>query len=130
MAEKQYKNYDERFLKEESSAIEYSPGDFEEDVFEYTSDDSQYHMLVIKMKNENGEYVQTKDELYRLFLRHSIIVMSDSPFSDAFFPIYYSSDRELISSASYAVIAYMGEYQMFAMCESDFEKFKSNNSKS
>lgn len=63
MAEKQYKNYDERFLKEESSGsrpvIEYDLEDENE-----VLDDSE---MYFKAKFEDGSYCQTLEDLLSLF---------------------------------------------------------------
>lgn len=125
MAEKQYKNYDERFLKEKPIVINYSPEDPSEVLF-YQSDHSSVTYGIFKMKNENGEYVQTSDELYELFLKFPIICQPDRGLY-AFIPVFYYSDYELVNSTSYSVIGYTGQVRIFAMCQSDFEKFKEQN---
>lgn len=64
MAEKQYKNYDERFLKEESSGsrpvIKYYLGDVNEAL-----DDGP--TTYFKAKFEDGSYCQTLEDLLSLF---------------------------------------------------------------
>lgn len=124
MAEKQYKNYDERFLIEKPIVINYSQDDSSDMLF-YQSDHSSVSYGIIKMKNENGEYVQTSDELYELFLKFPIISLPDDGL--AFIPVFYYSDYELVNSTSYSVIGYIGQDRIFAMCQSDFEKFKEQN---
>lgn len=63
MAEKQYKNYDERFLKEESSGsrpvISYTISNPDE----VLNDDGMW----IKAKFEDGSYCQTLEDLLSLF---------------------------------------------------------------
>ena len=125
MAEKQYKNYDERFLQEKPIVINYSQDD-SSDILSYQSDHSSVSYVIIKMKNENGEYVQTSDELYELFLKFPIISLLDDGLF-VFIPGFYYSDYELVNSTSYSVIGYFGQIQIFAMCQSDFEKFKEQN---
>ena len=126
MAEKQYKNYDERFLKETPIVINYSQDD-SSDMLIYESDHSSVSYVIIKMKNENGEYVQTSDELHELFLGFPIISLPDGNGPTAFIPVFYYSDYELVDSTSYSVICYFGDIKIFAMCQSDFEKFKEQN---
>ena len=70
MAEKQYKNYDERFLKEESSGsrpvIEYDATNSDE-VIELDGDN-----LTIKGKFLDGSYCQNADDLKKIFTSGSL----------------------------------------------------------
>ena len=69
MAEKQYKNYDERFLKEESSGsrpvIEY----YLEDENEVIVSDRMY----LKGKFPDGSYCQSSQDMINLFISSPII---------------------------------------------------------
>lgn len=71
MAEKQYKNYDERFLKEESSGsrpvIEYYLED-ENEVLEDKSSD-----IYLKGKFPDGSYCQSSQDMINLFISSPII---------------------------------------------------------
>lgn len=65
MAEKQYKNYDERFLKEDSSSgsrpvISYTISDPDEAL-------NQAGNMSFKAKFEDGSYCQTSEDLIDLF---------------------------------------------------------------
>ena len=70
MAEKQYKNYDERFLKEESSGsrpvIEY----YQEDENEVLEDKSG---IYLKGKFPDGSYCQSSQDIINLFISSPII---------------------------------------------------------
>lgn len=75
MAEKQYKNYDERFLKEESSGSR--------PVISYTISDPdetfrQDGILFCKAKFEDGSYCQTLEDLLNLF-RSGFIFTLENP---------------------------------------------------
>lgn len=76
MAEKQYKNYDERFLKEESSGsrpiISYTTEELEECFFKQGSN------IVFKLKKSNGEFVLNKDELRSMFLSGFFVDLSNA----------------------------------------------------
>ena len=71
MAEKQYKNYDERFLKEEASGsrpvIEYDL----EDENEVTKDESRN--VYLKGKFPDGSYCQSSQDMINLFISSPII---------------------------------------------------------
>lgn len=71
MAEKQYKNYDERFLKEESSGsrpvIEY----YSEDENEVIKDESGN--IYLKGKFPDGSYCQSSQDMINLFISSPII---------------------------------------------------------
>ena len=77
MAEKQYKNYDERFLKEDSSSSGSRP------VIEYildsneTSDDiilgSDSQPAKLHLKKEDGSYTETQSDILDLFMKNCII---------------------------------------------------------
>ena len=74
MAEKQYKNYDERFLKEESSGsrpmISYTTSNPDEAL----TDDEMF----FKAKFEDGSYCQTLEDLLSLF-RSGFIFALEQP---------------------------------------------------
>ena len=67
MAEKQYKNYDERFLKEDSSSggqpvISYIAFNADEVLHESSGD-----VIFAKAKFKDGSYCQTSEDLINLF---------------------------------------------------------------
>ena len=85
MAEKQYKNYDERFLKEESSGsrpiISYTTEELEECSFEQGSS------IAFKLKKSNGEFVLNKDELRSMFLSGFFVDLSNTEMSTIYSPM-------------------------------------------
>ena len=88
MAEKQYKNYDERFLKEESSGsrpiISYTTEELEECSFEQGSS------IALKLKKSNGEFVLNKDELRSMFLSGFFVDLSNTEMSTIYSPKWLS----------------------------------------
>ena len=87
MAEKQYKNYDERFLKEESSGsrpiISYTTEELEECSFEQGSS------IAFKLKKSNGEFVLNKDELRSMFLSGFFVDLSNTEMSTIYSPMRF-----------------------------------------
>ena len=87
MAEKQYKNYDERFLKEESSGsrpiISYTTEELEECSVEQGSN------MILKLKKSNGEFVLNKDELRSMFLSGFFVDLSNTERSAIYSPMYF-----------------------------------------
>ena len=87
MAEKQYKNYDERFLKEESSGsrpiISYTTEELEECSFEQGSS------IALKLKKSNGEFVLNKDELRSMFLSGFFVDLSNTEMSTIYSPMLF-----------------------------------------
>lgn len=87
MAEKQYKNYDERFLKEESSGsrpiISYTTEELEECSFEQGSN------IAFKLKKSNGEFVLNKDELRSMFLSGFFVDLSNTEMSTIYSPMRF-----------------------------------------
>lgn len=76
MAEKQYKNYDERFLKEDSSSgsrpvISYTDSDPDEVLTKGSN-------IFFKAKFEDGQYCQTSEDLINLF-QSGFIFAFESP---------------------------------------------------
>lgn len=76
MAEKQYKNYDERFLKEEPSGsryiIEYDAAN-EDEVIPVGDEDVMY---VLKAKFPDGTYAKSDDDLRRWFASGFLVSIS------------------------------------------------------
>lgn len=76
MAEKQYKNYDERFLKEESSGsrqiIEYDAAN-EDEVIRFGNENIKY---VLKTKFPDGVYAKSADDLRRWFASGFLVSIS------------------------------------------------------
>ena len=87
MAEKQYKNYDERFLKEESSGsrpvISYTQEELEECSLEEES------ATIFKLKKSNGEFVLNKDELRSMFLSGFFVDLSNTEMSTIYSPMRF-----------------------------------------
>lgn len=87
MAEKQYKNYDERFLKEESSGsrpiISYTTEELEECSFEQGSS------IALKLKKSNGEFVLNKDELRSMFLSGFFVDLLNTEMSTIYSPMRF-----------------------------------------
>lgn len=87
MAEKQYKNYDERFLKEESSGsrpvISYTTEELEECSFEQGSN------IALKLKKSNGEFVLNKDELRSMFLSGFFVDLLNTEISTIYSPMRF-----------------------------------------
>lgn len=92
MAEKQYKNYDERFLKEESSGsrpvISYTTEELEECSFQQGS------QLVLKLKKSNGQFVLNKDELRSMFLSGFFLDLLNTEASTIYSPIRFSANPD------------------------------------
>lgn len=76
MAEKQYKNYDERFLKEDSSSepvISYITSNADEVLLESGND-----AIFVKAKFKDGSYCQTSEDLINLFKSGFIFALERS----------------------------------------------------
>lgn len=101
MAEKQYKNYDERFLKEESSGsrpiISYTTEELEECSFKQGS------IMFLKLKKSNGEFVLNKDELRSMFLSGFFVDLLNTEK-----PMIYSPMRFVLDPT--ATMAYIALY--------------------
>lgn len=126
MAEKQYKNYDERFLKEESSGsrpvISYTNEEAEECLSEQGSN------IALKLKKSNGEFVLNKDELRSMFLSGFFVDLLDTEMSTIYSPMRFI----LNSSSSIAGIVLhedsYGGYGIIAMDALSFEQIKQSQS--
>ena len=81
MAEKQYKNYDERFLKEDNASgsrpvIEYTlDAEGESDDYIPGSDSNPAR---IHLKKQDGSYAETQDDVWDLFIKNVIIKLTTS----------------------------------------------------
>ena len=125
MAEKQYKNYDERFLKEEPSGsrpiISYTNEEAEECLFEYGS------VIILKLKKSNGEFVLNEDELRSMFLSGFFVDLLDTEMSTIVSPIRFSLNQ--ISSIT-AIVLSEDSYgnSLVAVDAVSFEQFKQSQS--
>ena len=103
MAEKQYKNYDERFLKEESSGsrqvIEY----YLEDENEVINSEKIY----LKGKFPDGSYCQSPQDVISLFISSPIISLKQKTAESI--TIYCSPISVLTSGEETTIYLYMGE---------------------
>ena len=103
MAEKQYKNYDERFLKEESSGsrpvIEY----YLEDENEVINSEKIY----LKGKFPDGSYCQSPQDVISLFISSPIISLKQKTAEST--AIYCSPISVLTSGEETIMYLYMGE---------------------
>ena len=88
MAEKQYKNYDERFLKEESSGsrpiLTYPEGIEAEDILVIVNSEPNSTVYLVLPK-EDGSYCQTSDDLKDLFIKGFILDGYDMMFTPSIF---------------------------------------------
>lgn len=102
MAEKQYKNYDERFLKEDSSSSS-------RPVIEYvaTNSDEVFDLdginMALKGKFLDGSYCQNSDDLKKLFASGAIFsyTVPESETLAIYSPMMFSSKKS--SSATITV---------------------------
>jgi len=101
MAEKQYKNYDERFLKEDTSSSTRS-------MISYTAPNPDEilnqagNMMYFKAKFEDGSYCQTSEDLLNLY-RSGFIFALEEP---GVYTIYSNQMILMFSDyeASYAIV--------------------------
>ena len=126
MAEKQYKNYDERFLKEESSGskpvISYTTEELEECSVEQGS-----NMMILKLKKSNGEFVLNKDELRSMFLSGFFVDLSNTERSTIYSPMYFILNP---SSSGESITLYQDSSgsAVFATDALSFEQIKQSQS--
>lgn len=125
MAEKQYKNYDERFLKEESSGsrpiISYTTEELEECSFEQGSS------IALKLKKSNGEFVLNKDELRSMFLSGFFVDLLNTEISTIYSPMRFDQNP---SSSIAAIVLHEDSYRssVVALDAVSFEQFKQSQS--
>lgn len=132
MAEKQYKNYDERFLKEESSGsrpiISYTTEELEECSFEQGSS------IALKLKKSNGEFVLNKDELRSMFLSGFFVDLSNTEMSTIYSPMRFIlnsiSSKKLVITIVAGIILYEDSAgnSVTAMDALSFEQLKQSQS--
>ena len=103
MAEKQYKNYDERFLKEESSGSR--------PVIEYYLDDENEvinsEKIYLKGKFPDGSYCQSPQDVISLFISSPIISLKQKTAESI--TIYFSPISVLTSGEEITMYLYTGE---------------------
>lgn len=109
MAEKQYKNYDERFLKEDTSSgsrpvIEYDATNSSEII--YKSNEQNY---IFKGKFLDGSYCQNANDLKKLFLSGAVFsyIVPESEEFTIYSPImftYNSVTASIISTFGGAIL--------------------------
>lgn len=125
MVEKQYKNYDERFLKEESSGsrqvISYTNEEAEECIFKQGSN------IALKLKKSNGEFVLNKDELRSMFLSGFFVDLLDTEMSTIYSPMRFVLNP---SSSIAGIVLYEDSYGngVTAADAVSFEQFKQSQS--
>lgn len=131
MAEKQYKNYDERFLKEEVGSSE-PIAILTSDVFLYKNS-----LAMVKLRNREGNFLQTNQDLIDLFLKRpvfdikktysgetaalvtaSCVMLDDNELdSKRFSAIFLEASTTADPGASVHRLPYIG------LTEPDFDKF-------
>lgn len=128
MAEKQYKNYDERFLKEDPSSSGSRP------VIEYifdsngTSDDiipkSDSGPAKIHLKKEDGSYAETQSDILDLFMKNGIIKLT-SQSGAAQMGTFRAS---ILGGDESFILVDFGDSTAYACTTSLFEQFKQSQS--
>ena len=130
MAEKQYKNYDERFLKEEVGSSD-PIAILASDMFLYKNS-----LAMVKLRNREGDFLQTNQDLIDLFLKRPVFDMKD-PYSGETVALVTAScvmlDNELDSKRFSAIFldvstiadpeANIHQLSYVGLTEPDFDKF-------
>lgn len=124
MAEKQYKNYDERFLKEGPSSSGSRP--VIEYIFDFNgaSDDfvpgSDSEPGKIHLKKEDGSYAETQSDVLDLFMKNGIIKLtsqSGAAQMGTFKALVLAGDESFI-------MVDIGDGTLYACTTSVFEQLK------
>lgn len=122
MAEKQYKNYDERFLKEESSGsrpvIEY----YLEDENEVINSETIY----LKGKFPDGSYCQSPQDVISLFISSPIISLKQK--TDESITIYCSPINVMTLGEEITMYLYADNITIYMVDTPMFEQLKQSTS--
>ena len=122
MAEKQYKNYDERFLKEESSGsrpvIEYDTTNSDE-VIELDGQNT-----TIKGKFLDGSYCQNADDLKKIFTSGSLFSFAVPSINDSL-TMYSPTAFSMTEDGAQILLAISGSQHVLSVVDAPtFEQLK------
>lgn len=128
MAEKQYKNYDERFLKEDPSSSGSRP------VIEYILDSNELSDDIIPasdsepaklhLKKEDGSYAETQSDILDLFMKNGIIKITSQSRA-----AQMGTFKALVLAGDESFIAVdIGDGTLYACTTSVFEQLKQSQS--
>lgn len=127
MAEKQYKNYDERFLKEDTSSSSRPVIEYILDSNE-TSDDiilgSDSEPAKLHLKKEDGSYAETQSDILDLFMKNCTIKFT-SQSGAAQMGTFRAS---ILGGNESFILVDFGDSTAYACTTSFFEQFKQSQS--
>lgn len=125
MAEKQYKNYDERFLKEEPSGsryiIEYDAAN-EDEVIPVGDENREY---ILKTKFPDGVYAKSADDLRRWLASGFLVSISagmDTPIDFIYTPLTFARQYMSPQSPNYGIVC--SEYALSTCSMVDVPTFE------